>query len=71
MEVLQGLTDDQKALVGCGVALFLSGGVMVLSHTIRQWFSRDASAQTYRYQSRLADAAQSRDSDGSQDRKAA
>lgn len=70
MDVLQGLTDDQKALLGCGVALLVCGGIMVLSHTIRQWFTGNSSAQTYRYQSRIS-AAENAAAQESTDRKAA
>ncbi len=72
MEFFQGLTDDQKALLGCGVALFLCGGMMVLSHSVRQFFSGgSSSAKTYRYQSQIAGSPQNDDDSDSQERKAA
>ena len=49
MELLYILTDDQKALLGCFVALILCGGLMMVSYLLgrssRDRRSRDA-AQT-------------------------
>jgi hypothetical protein len=33
------LNDDQVALLGCAVALFLCVGGMVLSYTLRRWIT--------------------------------
>lgn len=40
VDFLETLSDDQTALLGCGVALLLCGGAMVISHTLRQWLTR-------------------------------
>lgn len=44
MDLLQGLTDDQTALLGCAAALFVCIGAMVVSHPLRQYF-RGTSAE--------------------------
>lgn len=40
MEFLQSLTDDQKALVGCVVALLTCGTLMSVSYYIGQMFRK-------------------------------
>lgn len=39
MELLASLTDDQKALLGCAVALFVCGTAMSLSYYLGRWKS--------------------------------
>jgi hypothetical protein len=39
MPQFASLNDDQLALLGCAVALFLCGGGMVLSYTLRRWIT--------------------------------
>jgi len=42
MGFLESLNDDQVALLGCAVALFLCGGAMTISYTLRRWVSGEA-----------------------------
>lgn len=41
MNLFEGMTDDQTALVGCVFALFVCGTIMSLSYYIGQFFNRD------------------------------
>ncbi|WP_166830866.1 hypothetical protein [Thalassoroseus pseudoceratinae] len=41
MELFQTLTDDQKALVGCVVALLTCGTLMSLSYYVGQMFRKN------------------------------
>lgn len=34
MDIFSGLTDDQFALIGCAIALVVTGGLMSISHHI-------------------------------------
>lgn len=36
-DIFQTASDDQIALAFCGLALFISGAVMYLSHPLGQW----------------------------------
>lgn len=40
MEFLNGLTDDQTALVGCAGALIVCGTIMSLSYYVGRFFQR-------------------------------
>lgn len=37
MELLEGLTDDQKAVLGGLAALFISGAIMSASYYLGRW----------------------------------
>lgn len=42
-EIVNGLTDDQIALIGCGIALIVSGTIMSLSYYIGRGSRSEAS----------------------------
>ncbi len=42
MDLLQNVSDDQTALVGCFVALIVSGLLMSLSYYVGQWNKSEA-----------------------------
>jgi len=46
MSLLQALTDDQIAILGCGLALAAAFGVMALTGTVRE--SLDRQKQSHR-----------------------
>lgn len=46
MDFLQSMTDDQVALLGCGVALFLCGGAMVISGRLSRLVKTPSTART-------------------------
>jgi len=48
MNAFDAMTDDQMAIVGCAAALLFSGGLMVASHSVRQWFNRHSTTRSGR-----------------------
>lgn len=47
MELLEGLTDDQKAVLGGMAALFISGTIMSASYYLGRWTrAKQARAQS-------------------------
>ena len=39
--MFEGMSDDQVAIIGCGIAFFVCMGMMIISHSLRQALTRD------------------------------
>ena len=71
MELLDGLTDDQVALVGCAAALVICGGLMSLSAFVRPRRTQPLDVDADVPSTRPISAARGRDRSADPRRKAA